>query len=47
MPDNQTHKNNLNSQNNGINVSFPSQIKFMLLQLRQRKFLSIHIQTSQ
>ena len=32
---------------NDINVGFTSNTKFMLLQLRQRKFYSIHIQTSQ
>ena len=37
----QTYKHNLNNQNNEINVGFTSKTKFMLLQLRQRKFLSI------
>ena len=41
------HTNNLNNQNNYINVGSTSKKKFMLLQLRQSKFLSIHIQTSQ
>ena len=44
---NQTYKRNLNNQNNEINVGFTNKTKFILLQLRQRKFLSIHIQTLQ
>ena len=36
-----------NNQNNHINVGFTTNTKFMLLQLWQRKFWSIHIQTSQ
>ena len=44
---NQTYKYNLNKQNNEINVGFTSKTKFMLLQLRHCKFLSIHIQTLQ
>ena len=38
---NQTH--NPNNQNNDINVGFTTNTKLMLLQLRQRKFWSIHI----
>ena len=37
----------MNNQNNEINVGFTSITKFMLLQLKQRKFLSIYIQTLQ
>ena len=44
---NQTYKRNLNNQNNEINVGFTSKTKFILLQLRQRKLLSIYIQTLQ
>ena len=35
--------NNPNNQNNDINVGFTTNTKFMLLQLRQRKFWSTHI----
>ena len=44
---NQTYKHNPKNQNNHINVGFTTNSKFILLQLRQRKFWSIHIQTSQ
>ena len=47
IPNNQTYKHNPNNQNNHINVGFTTNTKFMLLQLRQCKFWSIHIQTSQ
>ena len=47
IPSSQTHTHNPNNQNNGINVGFNSNTKFMLLHLRQRKFCSIHIQTLQ
>ena len=43
-PNNQSQKHNSNNQNNDINLWFTSNTKFMLLQLRQRKFYSIHIQ---
>ena len=42
----QTNKHNRNSQNNDINVGFTTNTKFVLSQLRQRKFWSIHIQIS-
>ena len=42
----QIKKNNPNNQNNSINVGFTTNTKFVLLQLRQRKFWSIHIQIS-
>ena len=35
------------NQNKDINVGFTANTKFMLLQLRQRNFWSIHIQISQ
>ena len=44
IPNNKPNKHNPNNQNNGINVDFNT--KFVLLQLRQRKFWSIHIQIS-
>ena len=47
IPNNQTYKHNPNNQNNHINVGFTTNTKFMLLQLRQCKFWSIHTQTSQ
>ena len=46
-PNKQTYKHNPNNQNNDIDVGFTTNIKFILLQLRQRKYWSIHIQTSQ
>ena len=39
------NKHNLDSQNNEI--SFTNITKFVLLQVKQRKFLSIYIQTLQ
>ena len=39
----QPTKHNPNNQNNDIDVGFNSNKKFMLLQLRQRKYWSIHI----
>ena len=42
----QKNKHNSNNQSN-ISVGFTTNTKFMLLQLRQRKFWSIHIQISQ
>ena len=47
IPNNQTRKHNPNHQNIEINMVFISNTKFMPLQLRQRKFCSIHIRTSQ
>ena len=38
------NKRNPNNQNNDINVGVTTNTKFVLLQLRQRKFWSIHIQ---
>ena len=43
----QTNKHNSNNQNNDISVGFTTNTKFMLSQLRQRKFWSIHIQILQ
>ena len=42
----QTSKNNPNNLNNDINVGFTTNTKLVILQLRQRKFWSIHIQIS-
>ena len=47
IANNKPNKRNPNNQNNDINVDFTNNTKFMLLQLRQRKFCSIHIQTLQ
>ena len=44
IPNNKPNKHNPNNQNNDINVGFTTNTKFVLLQLRQRKFWSIHIQ---
>ena len=41
---NKPNKHNPNKQNNDINVGFTTNTKFVLLQLGQRKFWSIHIQ---
>ena len=38
--------NNPNNQNNDINVGFTTNTKFVLLQLRQRKFWGIHTHIS-
>ena len=38
------NKHNPNNQNNDINMDFTTNTKFVLLQLGQRKFWSIHIQ---
>ena len=38
---------NPNNQSNDINVDFTSNTEFMLFQLRQRNFCSIHIQNLQ
>ena len=46
IPNNKPNKHNPNNQNNDINVGFTTNTKFVLLQLRQRKFWSIHIQIS-
>ena len=46
IPNNKSNKHNPNNQNNDINVGFTTKTKFVLLQLRQRKFWSIHIQIS-
>ena len=46
IPNNKPNKHNSISQNNGINVGFTTNTKFVLLQLRQRKFWNIHIQIS-
>ena len=43
----QTNKHNPNNQTKDIDVGFTLNTKFMLLQLRQRKFWSILIQISQ
>ena len=40
------NKHNPNNQNNDINMGFTTDTKFVLLQLRQPKFWSIHIQIS-
>ena len=42
-----TKQTNSNNQNNDICVGFTTKTKFMLLQLRQRRFWRIHIQISQ
>ena len=47
IPNNLIHKHDANNQNNNINMSFTTNTKFMLLQLREHKFWSIHIQTLQ
>ena len=44
IANNKPNKRNPNNQNNDINVGFTTNKKFILLQLRQRKFWSIHIQ---
>ena len=44
IPNNKPNKHNPNNQNNDINVGFTTNTKFVLLQLRQHKFWSIHIQ---
>ena len=41
---NKPNKHNPNNQTNDINVGFTTTTKFVLLQLRQHKFWSIHIQ---
>ena len=46
IPNNKPNKHNPNNQNNDISVGFTTNTKFVLLQLRQRKFWSIHIQIS-
>ena len=46
IPNNKPNKHNPNNLNNDINVGFTTNTKFVLLQLRQRKFWSIHIQIS-
>ena len=46
IPNSKPNKHNPNNQNNDINVGFTTNTKFVLLQLRQRKFWSIHIQIS-
>ena len=46
IPNNKPNKHSPNNQNNDINVGFTTNTKFVLLQLRQRKFWSIHIHTS-
>ena len=43
IPNNKPSKHNPNNQNNDINVGFTTNAKFVLLQLGQRKFWSIHI----
>ena len=43
IPNNKPNKHN---QNNDINVGFTTNTKFVLLQLRQRKFWSIHTHIS-
>ena len=47
IANNKPNKHNLNNQNSDINADFTNNTKFMLLQLRQRKFCSIHIETLQ
>ena len=44
IANNKPNKHNPNNQNNDINVGFTTNTKFVLLQLRQRKFWSNHIQ---
>ena len=46
IPNNKPNKHSPNNQNNGINVGFTIKKKFVVLQLRQRKFWNIHIQIS-
>ena len=46
IPNNKPNKDYPNNRNNDINVGFTTNTKFVLLQLRQRKFWSIHIQIS-
>ena len=41
---NKPNKHNPNNQNNDTDVGFTTNTKFVLFQLRQRKFWSIHIQ---
>ena len=45
IPNNEIYKHNPSDQNKDINVGFTTNTKFMLLQLRQHKLWSIHIQT--
>ena len=47
MPNNLTNKHSPKQQNKDINVDFTANTKFVLLQLRQRQFWSIHIQILQ
>ena len=44
IPNNKRNKHNPNNQNNDINVGFITNTKFVLLQLRQHTFWSIHIE---
>ena len=46
IPNNKPNKHNPNNQNNNINVGFTTNTKFVLLQLRQHKFWSIHTHIS-
>ena len=46
IANNNPNKHNPNNQNNDINVGFTTNAKFLLIQLRQRKFWSIHIHIS-
>ena len=44
IANNKPNKRNPNNKNNDINVGFTNNTKFVLLQLRHRKFWSFHIQ---
>ena len=46
IPNNKPDKQNPKNQNNEINGGFTTTTKFVLLQVRQRKFWSIHIHIS-
>ena len=46
IANNNPNKHNPNNQNNDINAGFTTNTKFLLLQLRQRKFWSINIHIS-
>ena len=47
IANNKSNKRNLNNQSNYINVNFTNNTKFMRLQMRQRKFCSVHIENLQ
>ena len=47
MSNYQTYKHNSENQNNDFNVIFTANTKFVLLQIRQQDFCSIHVQNLQ